>query len=88
LLIAKAIAGDQAFQSSDLKEFVKQKIENQKLRWKHEQSNLAERQEQLTNLLMKTEGNEDEKIDQQMIALNKRIESKSGKPRKSRQEAK
>ena len=88
LLIAKGIARDKAFDTAVLRELLKLQVENQKKRWKHEQTTLFKRQEQLGQLLLRTEGHEEEKIDQQLSALLKRVESKIGKTKKPKQEAK
>ena len=88
LLIAKGIARDKAFDTAVLRELLKLQVENQKKRWKHEQTTLVKRQEQLGQLLLRTEGHEDEKIDQQLSILSKRVDSKIGKTKKPKQEAK
>ena len=88
LLIAKGIARDKAFDTAVLRELLKLQVENQKKRWKHEQTTLIKRQEQLGQLLLRTEGHEDEKIDQQLSILSKRVDSKIGKTKKPKQEAK
>ena len=88
LLIAKGIARDKAFDTAVLRELLKLQVENQKKRWKHEQTTLIKRQEQLGQLLLRTEGHEDEKIDQQLSILLKRVDSKIGKTKKPKQEAK
>lgn len=88
LLIAKGIARDKAFDAAALRELLKLQVENQKKRWKHEQTTLVKRQEQLGQLLLRTEGHEEEKIDQQLSILLKRVDSKIGKTKKPKQEAK
>ena len=88
LLIARGIARDKAFDISVLRELVKLQVENQKKRWKHEQTMLVKRQEQLDQLLVRTEGHEEEKVDQQLSILLKRVDSKIGKTKKPKQEAK
>lgn len=88
LLIARGIARDKAFDTVVLRALLKQQVENQKRRWKHEQTTLVKRQEQLVQLLVRTEGHEEEKIDQQLSTLLKRVDSKIGKTKKPKQEAK
>ena len=88
LLIARGIARDKAFDTAVLRALLKQQVENQKKRWKHEQTTLVKRQEQLVQLLLRTEGHEEEKIDQQLSTLLKRVDSKIGKTKKLKQEAK
>jgi len=88
LLIARGIARDKTFDTAELRDLLKLQLENQKKRWKHEQANLAKRQEQLADLLSRTEGHEDEKIDQQLSAHLKNVDSKVGKTKKPKQEVK
>ena len=88
LLIARGIARDKSFDTAVLRELLKLQVENQKKRWKHEQSTLVKRQEQLDQLLARTVGHEEEKIDQQLSALLKRVDSKIGKTKKPKQDAK
>jgi hypothetical protein len=88
LMMAKAIARDKAFDKLVLRELLSQNIENQKKRWKHEQSTLTKRQEQLVELLGRTEGHESERVDQQLSVHLKNIDSKVGKAKKLKQEAK
>lgn len=88
LMMAKAIARDKAFDKVVLRELLSQQVENQKKRWKHEQSTITKRQEQLAELLGRTEGHEDERVDQQLSAHLKNVDSKVGKAKKLKQEAK
>ena len=88
LMMAKAIARDKAFDKVVLRELLSQQVDNQKKRWKHEQSTLTKRQEQLVELLGRTEGHEDERVDQQLSVHLKNIDSKVGKAKKLKQEAK
>lgn len=88
LMMAKAIARDKAFDKVILRELLSQQVENQKKRWKHEQSTITKRQEQLVELLGRTEGHEDERVDQQLSAHLKNVDSKVGKAKKLKQEAK
>ena len=88
LLIARGIARDKAFDTAVLRALLKLQVNNQKKRWKHEQTTLVKRQEQLVQLLLRTEGHEEEKIDQQLSTLLKRVDSKIGKTKKPKQEAK
>lgn len=88
LLMAKAIARDQSFDKVVLRELLSRQVENQKKRWKHEQSTLTKRQGQLAELLEKTEGHEDERVEQQLSSLLKNVDSKVGKAKKLKQDAK
>jgi hypothetical protein len=88
LMIAKAIARDKAFDKVVLRELLSQQVDNQKKRWKHEQSTLAKRQEQLAEQLQRTEGHEDERVDQQLSVHLKNIDSKISKAKTPKQEAK
>ena len=88
LMMAKAIARDKAFDKVVLRELLFQQVENQKKRWKHEQSTLAKRQEQLVELLGRTEGHEDARVEQQLSVHLKNIDSKVGTAKKLKQEAK
>ena len=88
LLMAKAIARDKSLDQVALSELLSQQVENQKKRWKHEQATLTKRQEQLAELLKKTEGHEAERVEQQLSAHLKDVASKVGKTKKLKQEAK
>ncbi len=88
LLVAKGIARDKSFDTVVLRDLLKQQVENQKKRWKVEQSTLAKRQEQIRDLLSKTEGHEEAKIDQQLSAHLKNVDNKLGKTKKLKQELK
>jgi len=88
LLMAKAIARDKSFDKVVLRELLSQQVENQKKRWMHEQSTITKRQEQLVELLKRTEGHEDERVEQQLAAHLKNVDSKVGKAKKLKQEAK
>ncbi len=88
LWMAKAIARDKSLDKTVLRELLFQQVENQTKRWKHEQSTLTKRQEQLVELLLRTQGHEDERVDQQLSAYLKSVDSKVGKAKKLKQEAK
>ena len=88
LLVAKGIARDKSFDTVVLRDLLKQQLENQKKRWKHEQSTLAKRQEQIGDLLSKIEGHEEAKVEQQLSAHLKNVDNKIGKTKKLRQELK
>jgi hypothetical protein len=87
LLIARGIAQDKTFTQSELRELLKQQIENQKKRWKHEQSTLAKRQEQIAEQLSRVEGHEDERTDQQLANHLKNVDLKIGKAKKPKTES-
>lgn len=88
LLVAKGIAREKEVDKDAMRGLLKDQVENQKKRWKHELETLAKRQKQISGLLQMTEGHEEEKIDQQLTALQNRVGSKIGKSKKSKQEAK
>jgi len=88
LLMAKAIAQDTSFDKVALRDLLSQQVENQKKRWKHEQSTITKRQEQLAELLKRTEGHEEERVEQQLSANLKNVNSKVGKAKKLKQESK
>ena len=88
LLMARGIAQDKSFDKNALRELLSQQLENQKKRWKREQTTLAKHQEQLTELLARTEGFENEKVEQQLSAHLKSVDAKMGKTKKSKQDAK
>jgi hypothetical protein len=88
LLVAKGIAREKEVDKVALRALLKDQMDNQKKRWKHEITNLAKRQEQLTGLLSAADGHEEEKIEQQLAALQKRVDSKIGKSKKQKQDAK
>ena len=88
LLMAKAIAQDTSFDKVALRDLLSQQVENQKKRWKHEQSTITKRQEQLAELLKRTEGHEEERVEQQLSANLKNVDSKVGKAKKLKQESK
>ena len=88
LLIARGIARDKAFDTAVLRALLKLQVDNQKKRWKQEQSTLKKRQEQLLELVAKIEGHEEERIDQQLSIHLKTIENKTGRGKKPKQDAK
>ena len=88
LLMARGIAQDKSFDKNALRELLSQQLENQKKRWKREQNSLAKRQELLAELLARTEGFENEKVEQQLSAHLKSVDAKMGKTKKSKQDAK
>ena len=88
LLMARGIAQDKSFDKNALRELLSQQLENQKKRWKREQNSLAKRQEQLAELLARTEGFENEKVEQQLSAHLRSVDAKMGKTKKSKQDAK
>jgi hypothetical protein len=88
LLMARGIAQDKSFDKNALRELLSQQLENQKKRWKREQTTLSKRQEQLSELLARTEGFENDKVEQQLSAHLKSVDAKMGKTKKSKQDAK
>ena len=88
LLVAKGIARDKSFDTVVLRDLLKLQVENQKKRWKYEQATLAKRQEQIGDLLSKTEGHEEARVEQQLSAHLKNVDNKIGKSKKSKQELK
>lgn len=88
LLVAKGIAREKEVNSDVMRGLLTEQVENQKKRWKNELETLAKRQKQISGLLQLTEGHEEEKIDQQLAALQSRVGSKIGKSVKFKQEAK
>ncbi len=88
LLMARGIARDKSFDKAALRDLLSLQLENQKKRWKHEQSTLRKRQEQLAELLSRTEGFESEKVEQELASHLKNVDAKIGKAKKSRQDIK
>lgn len=88
LLMAKGVASDKSFDKAVLRDLIQLQFENQKKRWKQEQSTLKKRQEQLLELVAKIEGHEEERIDQQLSIHLKTIENKTGRGKKPKQDAK
>jgi cellobiose-specific phosphotransferase system component IIA len=88
LLLAKGFAQDKAFNAKTLRGLIKDQVENQKRRLKNEQSNLLKRKRQIDEQLVKFEGQESERVDQQFAALMKRVDAKVGKPAKAKPETK
>ena len=88
LLMARGIARDKSFDKASLRDLLSLQLENQKKRWKHEQSTLRKRQEQLAELLSRTEGFESEKVEQELASHLKNVDAKIGKAKKSRQDIK
>jgi predicted nucleic-acid-binding protein len=84
LLLARAVALDKEFDSSSLRTLVQKRIENQKERLELELANLLERQKQIRESLERLEGNEEERISQQLSALMKRVDSKRVKSGKNK----
>jgi len=88
LLMARGIARDKSFDKAVLRDLLSQQLDNQKKRWRHEQTTLSKRQEQLTDLLERTEGSENDKVDQQLSTHLKHVDAKMRKTKKSKQDAK
>lgn len=88
LLMARGIAQDRSFDKNALRELLSQQLENQKKRWKREQNTLTKRQEQLADLLSRTEGFESDKVEQQLATHLRNVDAKRGKTKKSKQDAK
>ena len=88
LLMARGIAGDKSFDKAVLRDLISQRLENQKKRWRHEQTTLSRRQEQLAELLSRTEGSENDKVEQELSIHIKHVDAKIGKTKKSKQDAK
>ena len=86
LMIAKGMARDQSFDKEKLRELLKVQVENQKKRWKHEQASISKRQSQLSDLLSKMNGHEEEKVEQQLTIHLKNLEAKLGKNKKPKSE--
>jgi hypothetical protein len=84
LLLARAVAQDKEFDSSALRTLVQKRVENQKERLELELANLLERQKQIKESLERLEGNEEERISQQLSALMKRVDSKRVKSGKNK----
>ena len=88
LLMARGIAQEKSFDTNALRELLSQQLENQKKRWKREQTTLTKRQEQLADLLSRTEGFESDKVEQQLAIHLKNVDAKRGKTKKSKQDSK
>ena len=88
LLMARGIARDKSFDKAVLRDLISQRLENQKKRWRHEQTTLSKRQEQLAELLSRTEGSENDKVEQELSTHLKHVDAKIGKTKKSKQDAK
>ena len=88
LLMARGIARDKSFDKAVLRDLLSQRLENQKKRWRHEQTTLSKRQEQLAELLARTEGSENDKVEQELSTHLKHVDAKIGKTKKSKQDAK
>ena len=88
LLMARGIARDKSFDKAALRDLLTLQLENQKKRWKHEQATLRKRQEQLAELLSRTEGLESDKVEQELATHLKNVDSKIGKSKKSKQDIK
>jgi hypothetical protein len=84
LLLARAVAQDKEFDSSALRTLVQKRIENQKEHLELELSTLVERQKQIKESLARLEGNEEERISQQLSALMKRVDNKRVKSGKNK----
>jgi len=88
LLLARGFARDKAFDTKILRGLLQDQVENQKRRLKNEQVNIIKRQEQVADALGRLEGHEDEKIEQQLAALMKRVDAKTDKVIKPKSGAK
>ena len=88
LLMARGIARDKSFDKAVLRDLLSQQLDNQKKRWRHEQTTLRKRQEQLAELLARTEGHESDKVEQELSTHLKHVDAKIGKSKKSKQDTK
>jgi hypothetical protein len=84
LLLARAISQNKLPDSESLKKLVKKQSEIQRKRLRHERNGLLERQKQIKEALEKLETNEDDRVEQQVAALAKRVKSKIEKPTESK----
>lgn len=88
LLLAKGFARNKAFDTKVLRGLLIDQVSNHKKRLKYEQQNILKRQEQVAESLGRLEGHEDERVEQQLVSLMKRVDAKSDKSAKSKSEAK
>jgi hypothetical protein len=78
-LMARAVASGKEINASDLRKLINKQIELQKKRFRHEQNVLSERQKALNENLEKLESNHEERIEQQIASLTKRVKAKIDK---------
>ncbi len=79
LLMARAIASGKELNASDLRKLIKRQSELQQKRLRHEQSVLADRQKNLKETLDKIEAEAEERVEQQLLLLTKRVKAKVDK---------
>jgi hypothetical protein len=83
LMLARAVVHDKDFERQSLRVLVEKKVTNQRKRLELEQKSLATRQKQVEESLARLQGNEQERVNQQMTTLLKKVDSKKSKSKKS-----
>jgi hypothetical protein len=86
LLLARSVALNREVDAEALRRLLKRQIDIQRRRLKHERTVLVERQKQIKESLDKLESNETERVEQQIVALTKRVRGKIDKNAKSNSE--
>jgi hypothetical protein len=84
LVMARAIASKKELNANELRKLIKRQIELQQRRLRHEQKLLTARQKSLQESLEKLESEVDERVDQQLATLTKRVKTKIDKEKASK----
>ena len=79
LLMARAVASGKELNLSDLRKLINKQIDLQRKRLRHERNVLSERQKTLKESLDKLESEVDDRIEQQIVSLTKRVKAKIDK---------
>jgi hypothetical protein len=84
LLLARAVAQDKPPVADELRKLLRRQLEVQRKRLRHERNSLAERQKQIKESLDKLEAAEEDRVEQQVAALTKKVKAKVDTAMKSR----
>ncbi len=83
MMMARAVAKEQAINEKALRQLVKERHENQVKRLRVEQDNLKTREKQINESLERLQNNESDRLDQQFSALIKKIDAKKPKTKRT-----
>lgn len=83
MMMARAVAKEQAINEKALRQLVKERHENQLKRLRVEQDNLKTREKQINESLERLQNNESDRLDQQFSALIKKIDAKKPKTKRT-----
>lgn len=83
MMMARAVAKEQAINEQALRQLVKERHVNQLKRLRVEQDNLKTREKQINESLERLQNNESDRLDQQFSALIKKIDAKKPKTKRT-----